>query len=353
MKHRYLIFIGLLCTMPVVVHGGVVDTVMDAVSDMTSGGHRTKRVFDDNGNVIDNPTQKQREEYETKVENWNRDGNAPSWYGTNTVSYSENTKEDRDESRTLYSSMITKVVRMKDLCQQKLGGTTSNTSNEENCEYFSPVYGICDTHAYNKGVGVIQPATQDDIDNIREVVSMKVTVISQQMYKQYQYLSATLQRLKTQLEKNVLTAKLQMAGAQSDGSNGSSGGGSNARSNASDYRWLSGASNCWASNDKSSAYSCLQTNIGLIQSTVQKDKRNAISQLEDAIAFAKTWDIDVTANPTCTTMSNNDPNNFKLSTSARPDAVIKCANALRQALLKHKDDEEKARYATPQIIYPK
>lgn len=111
----------------------------------------------------------------------------------------------------------------------------------------------------------------------REVVGLKTTVISQQMYKQYEYLSATLRRLKTQLEKATLTASLQAAGAKSDdSSSGLLGGGS---SKSSQYRDCSG-------KNKQGLLDCMRENYSTLATQIKTNKKcdkNAKEQLKSAV----------------------------------------------------------------------
>jgi len=130
-----------------------------------------------------------------------------------------------DDSDILETATLSKTVDVKKspLCVSELGGAKAVSSEDDGCPYINPVYGICDTHPYNAGIKKIgaQSSVSEDINKTKNVVALKITVISQQMYKQYEYLSATLRRLKTQLEKSVLTANLEAAGGQYAGAAGS------------------------------------------------------------------------------------------------------------------------------------
>lgn len=107
---------------------------------------------------------------------------------------------------------------------------------------------------------------------MHEIIAMKTTVISQQMYKQYEYLSATLRRLKTQLEKATLTAKLQAAGAKDDESSSSGllGGGS---SKTSQYRDCSG-------KNMQGTVDCLRENYSILQSQINNKKCDRYARQE-------------------------------------------------------------------------
>lgn len=74
-----------------------------------------------------------------------------------------------------------------------------------------PTLAMCSTHAYNIGRGT-NPSGSDKTF-MRDVIALKTTVMMQQMYKQYDYLETMIKRLKTQLEKAILTTSLQAKGA--------------------------------------------------------------------------------------------------------------------------------------------
>ena len=187
------------------------------------------------------------------------------------------------------------------------GFCSTTTADNADAAYINPIYAICDTHQFNAGKGAdltasfryMTPdesskycdsisrtlkkeyaASMKDIVNcstnkikavdtaeMKEIIALKTTVISQQMYKQYEYLSATLRRLKTQLEKATLTAKLQAAGAKDDESSSSGllGGGS---SKTSQYENCSG-------KDIQEAIYCLRQNYNALASQVNNKKCNA------------------------------------------------------------------------------
>ena len=80
---------------------------------------------------------------------------------------------------------------------------------------------LCSTHAYN--IGLTSNPTGADKELMRDVIAMKTTLITQQMYRQYEQMESMLRRLKTQLEKAVLTTGLEAKGASSSRSYSSSG----------------------------------------------------------------------------------------------------------------------------------
>lgn len=135
----------------------------------------------------------------------------------------------------------------------------SNTWKPENTEYDIAL------RAYNEHM-------MAKFGEMHEIIAMKTTVISQQMYKQYEYLSATLRRLKTQLEKATLTASLQAAGAKDDESSSSGllGGGS---SKTSQYRDCSG-------KNMQGTVDCLRENYSALQSQINNKKCDRYAKQE-------------------------------------------------------------------------
>ena len=128
-----------------------------------------------------------------------------------------------------------------------------------------------DKTAYNTQREAYIAHINEMFGDMKEVIGLKTTVISQQMYKQYEYLNATLRRLKTQLEKATLTATLEAAGAKSDdSSSGLLGGGS---SKNSQY------SNCSGKDEDGTLY-CLRQNYAALSAVGKKCKKAEKEQLE-------------------------------------------------------------------------
>ena len=187
-----------------------------------------------------------------------------------------------------------------------LGGafaaTTDNGCGKDSNDRINPEIALCSTHVYNIGE-VENPSTESDKQLMRDVVALKSTVMTQQMYKQYEYLDATLKRFKTQLEKAVLTTKLMAAGADGDTcgssySGVSTGSGSSYRSTDSNIK-LAGAQNCMTTTYQNS-YSCLTSNIQLVLNAVNggNNVSEARRQLENDLNVAVTWGIICQENKT-------------------------------------------------------
>lgn len=147
------------------------------------------------------------------------------------------------------------------------GTNASNGCDDESNDRIIAELALCSTHAYNIGQDT-NNINATDKQLMRDVVALKTTVITQQMDKQYEYMEATLRRFKTQLEKAILTTKLQAAGATTTAGSagGSSSGasvgvGANRMTNVS----LDGAQNCAEDLvNQSDFINCLSSNYKLI-----------------------------------------------------------------------------------------
>ncbi len=205
---------------------------------------------------------------------------------------------------------------------------TSNGCDSESNDRINPEIALCSTHVYNIG-GTQNPSSESDKQFMRDAVALKTTVMTQQMYKQYEYLETMMRRFKTQLEKAVLTTKLAAAGA--DVSSGTSLGngvstnntvGATLRSGSNKYVVLSGAKNCsLESSTITDGLQCLLENMNKILTAVDNgDIGGAKRQLDADIEVAKGFGI--TNKPSgCNSVSNN------------ASSVSNCAYALRIALM--------------------
>ncbi len=192
--------------------------------------------------------------------------------------------------------------------------------------------------SYDKSLEAYRAHLSEMYGDTKEIIALKTTVVSQQMYKQYEYLNATLRRLKTQLEKATLTATLQAAGAKSEGGSSSGGllGGSKADSDKEII--LAGAENCWNAGSSSAAYSCIQNNLNLIKSNASTNKKKAAQQLAKTVVIAGQWKI--TAEGAACGEFGEDNNGKEKYVSVTTN-ITKCANALSIAVARKIDDEKK------------
>ena len=102
-----------------------------------------------------------------------------------------------------------------------LAASSNGCDDLDKNDSINPEIALCSTHVYN-----IKAVTNPDSNTaksqlMKDVVALKSTIIMQQMYKQYEYLEATISRLKTQLRREILTSKLETAGASSSSSSSS------------------------------------------------------------------------------------------------------------------------------------
>ena len=187
---------------------------------------------------------------------------------------------------------------------------------------------------YNKGKREFDEHEKAEYGEITEIIALKTTVISQQMYKQYEYLSATLRRLKTQLEKATLTAKLQAAGAKDDESSSSGllGGGSKSDDKTI---YLAGAENCNNKMDYESVYSCVQSNATLVINSAKSNARKACNQLYETVKTFNIWAESAKIG------SGDDCHESKIETKCNKDIAQSCAQTLLQKVAKERADAKK------------
>lgn len=142
------------------------------------------------------------------------------------------------------------------------GAAVLNGCEDENNEFITPELALCSTHVFNIR-GVKNPDNEADRGYMRDVVALKTTIMTQQMNKQYEYLESMIRRFKTQLEKAILTTRLQASGAGADESSSSGGGSSSFKSNDRSI-FISGVENCDTKLLPSDVLSCLSSNLTTI-----------------------------------------------------------------------------------------
>lgn len=269
-----------------------------------------------------------------------------------------------DGENALSSAVLSRVVNTEStkynnmsFCVDINGSSFKSVNSTEECPYINPVFAICDTHPFNIDVsaedwregeknetyGDKVTTYNDKQSDMNRIIGLKVTVVSQQMYKQYEYLNATLRRLKTQLQKAVLTSNLEAAGAKSE-----SGGLIGGKSDTDKEIVLAGAENCWNSSTPKNAYACIQTNLNLIKSNASTNKQKAAKQLHNTVSVAKQWGVEapctqekkennvtICAKTACTEYEST-------SYSSNTQNITNCANSLSIAVAKKVADEDKA-----------
>ena len=264
--------------------------------------------------------------------------------------------KDSVAENTLSSATLSHIVNTNDtikgnnkkFCVNWENGSWQSSKNSDECPYINPTFAICDTHPYNAGKGADWAQdtkfNTDDQESMNRIIGLKITVVSQQMYKQYEYLNATLRRLKTQLQKAVLTSNLEAAGAKSEGSS-ASGGLVGGKGDEDKTIYLPGANNCSNFMDYDSAYNCLQTNVSLIKTNVNSNTKKACQQLQATVSSAKSILSDDSFGITKTTHACYD---FKDVTAESKSCVVgnnktkivECANAVNFAVMNEKRNQE-------------
>lgn len=160
--------------------------------------------------------------------------------------------------------------------------------DETNCRYFSPAFVLCSVHSHNIGRvdsddKPANPTDAEQIADMNEVIAAKSTVIAQQLKKQYDALNAVIKRFKTQLEKAVLTSKMEMI----TGNISSSSGGGSSSYNSAGNTGLAGAEDCGLSG-RADIYECVRRNLTKVSQSADKDRNNARKQL---VADIKLMDV--------------------------------------------------------------
>lgn len=166
-----------------------------------------------------------------------------------------------DKLQDLQKHATLKTIPAKMCAKLDATGTSlSADANATTCDYILPQYAMCTTHVYNIGK-TENSSVAADKQEMKDVIALKTTIMTQQMKAQYDYLDATMRRLKTQLEKAILTTKLQAAGAGTT----SGGTASGAYGDTGDKNiYLAMAQNCNNMNTTAEVFTCLRSNYSLI-----------------------------------------------------------------------------------------
>lgn len=166
-----------------------------------------------------------------------------------------------DNLQDLQKHATLKTIPAKMCAKLDATGTSlSADANATTCDYILPQYAMCTTHVYNIGK-TENSSVAADKQEMKDVIALKTTIMTQQMKAQYDYLDATMRRLKTQLEKAILTTKLQAAGAATT----SGGTASGAYGDTGDKNiYLAGTNNCGNMDTTTGVFTCLRRNYDTI-----------------------------------------------------------------------------------------
>lgn len=230
---------------------------------------------------------------------------------------------------------IFNVIFMAILC-----ALPAATYATEECPYFSPALALCSVHAYNVGDSQ-NPTDTARASEIEDVIGMKTTVMVQQLKQQYDELNAVIKRFKTQLNKAVLTSKIEVITGTTSSSTNSSSGGYNSNNNVA----IVGASDCSTYSGTTNIAQCLQPNTQLIINAANSGKiTEARNQLFTDMNTAITWSL-CQAQPTdakegiyrcCAGVesANNDNNKlYQIIKNMNASALVTCANQFRAAIV--------------------
>ncbi len=163
--------------------------------------------------------------------------------------------------------------------------------DDSDCVMYNPAFALCSTHSHNAGIVdektnlPINPTAGENTSYMNEVIALKATVIAQQLKEQYDQLNAVVKRFKTQLEKAVLTSKIEVL--TGNAASGNSGGGASGSYN---NNGLANAEDCYAVSQEN-AYDCVARNLSKISSAAEKDITNARKQLDNDLAIMKGYDM--------------------------------------------------------------
>lgn len=173
---------------------------------------------------------------------------------------------------------------------------SSNGCDNADNNYITPELALCSTHVYNIGETTNRDSASAK-QTMRDVVALKSTIMMQQMYKQYQYLDATLSRLKTQLEREILTSQLEVAGASSSDSGSSYG-------SITGNNGVAGAENCMTAGLTDDVMNCLARNLERITNAINRSDIGAAKrQIETDLTALQMYDkLDKSS---CTVTENN------------------------------------------------
>lgn len=165
-----------------------------------------------------------------------------------------------DKLQDLQKNATLKTIPAKMCAKLDATGTSlSADANATTCDYILPQYAMCTTHVYNIGK-TENSSVAAERQEMKDVIALKTTIMTQQIKAQYDYLDATMRRLKTQLEKAILTTKLQAAGAGTTSDGGTSTSGNTGDKNI----YLAGTQNCNNMNTTAEVFTCLRSNYNLI-----------------------------------------------------------------------------------------
>ena len=225
------------------------------------------------------------------------------------------------------------------ICSAILCTLPATTYATEECPYFSPALALCSVHAYNVG-DAQNPTDTARASEIEEVIGMKTTVMVQQLKQQYDELNAVIKRFKTQLNKAVLTSKIEVLTGTTSSSTNSSSGGYNSNNTG-----LANAEDCGIISDQADVYNCLTRNIAKINQAAEKDTTNARKQLINDLRTASDFGVcdTINANGTATHQDCDTINNCTNITTTNGKGILNCTRTFNAKVISAKNNFENSR----------
>ena len=200
---------------------------------------------------------------------------------------------------------------------------SDNGCGDDDNIFITPELALCSTHVYNIGF-TKNPINEANKQIMRDVVALKSTVMMQQMYKQYEYLEATISRLKTQLKREILTSQLEVAGASSSSSSSSS----SSKTSTGGNNGVAGAENCITAGLTADVMSCLSRNLDRITSAINSSDIGAAQrQIKTDIEVLRMYDKLEKTQDDLTTKDKTETNGMSVPLY---NAYQKCQEAFNE-----------------------
>ena len=174
----------------------------------------------------------------------------------------------------------------------------------------NPSLVLCPVHAYNSNLDN-NPESTEETEQMKKIIAMKTTVMTQQMKKQYDFLESTLKRFKIQLEKSILLNNMQANGAITEESSNKN---------------IVGVEKCRLTSNINYAMMCLENNLGKAEDLVnngkiQQAKRILEQDKQTFIGLCNSFDNDITENYRKKCSSNNKQNIEECITLIRSNLI--------------------------------
>ena len=189
------------------------------------------------------------------------------------------------------------------LCNAPVFAADDSCADPDN-DYINQAYALCSTHAYN--IGLTENPTAAQRDAMNTVIALKTTVITQQLYKQYEQMESMLNRFKTQLEKAVYKTDFEIAagGGGSDDDSGDDG-----ESTAVVKLDLQ---NCSRASSDSDAVDCYRDNLAEIDAAYNENKNKSTRAMRNALEeqMERMFRLKI-GNKTCEKPNDNDCKDHK------------------------------------------